>query len=156
MKLHANACKCPVLPVFSSPQGTQPVEKRGRLVLGHAEEPAAADERESVDDRSSHRRPAEAAPPGEKSACGRPETSRWQVEELKFGGPGVGPNGRRQAIDDFESHLGEATEKFERRLTFWAMVPRILGRVEGHSTSNYTSIGLSLMPFNFLNLHLIA
>jgi coiled-coil domain-containing protein 151 len=37
---------------------------------------------------------------------------RLQVEELKFSSGGGG--GRRQAIDDFESHLAEATEKFER------------------------------------------
>eukprot|EP00933_Yihiella_yeosuensis_P060993 TRINITY_DN63809_c0_g1_i1.p1 TRINITY_DN63809_c0_g1~~TRINITY_DN63809_c0_g1_i1.p1 ORF type:complete len:574 (-),score=196.11 TRINITY_DN63809_c0_g1_i1:289-1899(-) len=37
---------------------------------------------------------------------------RLQVEELKFSSGGG--SGRRQAIDDFESHLAEATEKFER------------------------------------------
>uniref|UniRef100_A0A7S1ME71 ODAD1 central coiled coil region domain-containing protein n=1 Tax=Alexandrium catenella TaxID=2925 RepID=A0A7S1ME71_ALECA len=37
---------------------------------------------------------------------------RLQVEELKFGSEGNG--GRRQAIDDFETNLAEATEKFDR------------------------------------------
>merc|ERR1711920_973715 len=37
---------------------------------------------------------------------------RLQVEELKFSSGGN--VGRRQAIDDFEHHLGEATEKFDR------------------------------------------
>jgi len=37
---------------------------------------------------------------------------RLQVEELKFSSGGN--VGRRQVIDDFESHLAEATEKFER------------------------------------------
>merc|ERR1719230_2387333 len=37
---------------------------------------------------------------------------RMKVEELKFS---TGGNvGRRQAIDDFETHLAEATEKFDR------------------------------------------
>jgi len=37
---------------------------------------------------------------------------RLQVEELKFSSGGN--VGRRQVIDDFETHLAEATEKFER------------------------------------------
>jgi hypothetical protein len=37
---------------------------------------------------------------------------RLQVEELKFSSGGN--VGRRQAIDDFETHLAEATEKFDR------------------------------------------
>merc|ERR1719161_113918 len=37
---------------------------------------------------------------------------RLQVEELKFSSGGN--VGRRQVIDDFETHLTEATEKFER------------------------------------------
>jgi len=37
---------------------------------------------------------------------------RLQVEELKFSSGGN--VGRRQVIDDFETHLSEATEKFER------------------------------------------
>merc|ERR1719401_229075 len=37
---------------------------------------------------------------------------RTQVEELKFSTGGAA--NRRQAIDDFEKHLAEATEKFER------------------------------------------
>merc|ERR1719183_3191969 len=37
---------------------------------------------------------------------------RLQVEELKFSSGGN--VGRRQVIDDFEAHLTEATEKFER------------------------------------------
>ena len=52
---------------------------------------------------------------------------RLQVEDLKFssGGPGA-PGGRRQAIDDFESHLGEATEKFERNRGKFERVARLL------------------------------
>jgi len=37
---------------------------------------------------------------------------KLQVEELKFSSGGNA--GRRQAIDEFETHLTEATEKFER------------------------------------------
>merc|ERR1719356_2108932 len=37
---------------------------------------------------------------------------RLQVDELKFGSDGS--VGRRQAIDDFEAHLGDAQEKFDR------------------------------------------
>merc|ERR1712139_309672 len=37
---------------------------------------------------------------------------RLQVEELKFSSGGN--VGRRQVIDDFDTHLSEATEKFER------------------------------------------
>lgn len=49
---------------------------------------------------------------------------RLQVEELKFSSGG--PGGRRQAIDDFESHLGEATEKFERNRGKFERVARLL------------------------------
>mmetsp|Transcript_43717 Transcript_43717/g.102068 ORF Transcript_43717/g.102068 Transcript_43717/m.102068 type:complete len:534 (-) Transcript_43717:91-1692(-) len=49
---------------------------------------------------------------------------RLQVEDLKFSSGGQG--GRRQAIDDFESHLGEATEKFERNRGKYERVARLL------------------------------
>jgi len=49
---------------------------------------------------------------------------RMQVEELKFSSGGGG--GRRQAIDDFESHLGEATEKFERNRGKFERMARML------------------------------
>jgi hypothetical protein len=35
---------------------------------------------------------------------------------------------RRQAIDDFESHLGEATEKCERNRGKYERLARMLGR----------------------------
>lgn len=49
---------------------------------------------------------------------------RSQVEELKFSNGGGG--GRRQAIDDFESHLGEATEKCERNRGKYERLARML------------------------------
>ncbi|CAJ1344050.1 unnamed protein product [Effrenium voratum] len=49
---------------------------------------------------------------------------RLQVEDLKFSSGGQG--GRRQAIDDFELHLGEATEKFERNRGKFERVARLL------------------------------
>jgi len=49
---------------------------------------------------------------------------RMQVEELKFSSGG-GP-ARHQAIDDFESHLAEATEKFERNRGKFERMARIL------------------------------
>lgn len=49
---------------------------------------------------------------------------RHQVEELKFSSGGGG--GRRQAIDDFESHLAEATEKFERNRSKFERMAKML------------------------------
>ncbi|CAJ1413529.1 unnamed protein product [Effrenium voratum] len=49
---------------------------------------------------------------------------RSQVEELKFSNGGGG--GRRQAIDDFETHLGEATEKCERNRGKYERLARML------------------------------
>lgn len=49
---------------------------------------------------------------------------RFQVEELKFSNGGGG--GRRQAIDDFESHLAEATEKFERNRSKFERMAKML------------------------------
>merc|ERR1712217_845866 len=49
---------------------------------------------------------------------------RLQVEELKFSSGGN--VGRRQAIDDFEHHLGEATEKFDRNKSKFERMAKML------------------------------
>jgi len=49
---------------------------------------------------------------------------RLQAEEFKFSKGGGG--GRRQAIDDFENHLGEATEKCERNRGKFERMARML------------------------------
>merc|ERR1719161_2926052 len=49
---------------------------------------------------------------------------RLQVEELKFSSGGN--VGRRQVIDDFEAHLTEATEKFERSRGKYERMAKIL------------------------------
>merc|ERR1719359_1833143 len=49
---------------------------------------------------------------------------RLKVEELKFSSGGTG--GRRQAIDDFESHLSEATEKCERNRSRFERMAKML------------------------------
>lgn len=49
---------------------------------------------------------------------------RLQCEELKFANGGGG--GRRQAIDDFENHLGEATEKLDRNRGKFERMARML------------------------------
>lgn len=49
---------------------------------------------------------------------------RSKVEELKFSNGGGGA--RRQAIDDFETHLGEATEKCERNRGKYERLARML------------------------------
>jgi len=49
---------------------------------------------------------------------------RLQVEELKFSSGGGG--GRRQAIDDFEKHLGEASEKFDRNKSKFERIAKML------------------------------
>jgi hypothetical protein len=49
---------------------------------------------------------------------------RLQVEELKFSSGGN--VGRRQAIDDFERHLSDATEKFERNKSKFERMAKML------------------------------
>jgi len=49
---------------------------------------------------------------------------RLQVEELKFSSGGN--VGRRQVIDDFETHLSEATEKFERNRGKFERIAKML------------------------------
>jgi len=49
---------------------------------------------------------------------------RLQVEELKFSSGGSA--GRRQAIDDFEGHLNDANEKFERTRAKYERLAKIL------------------------------
>mmetsp|Transcript_96821 Transcript_96821/g.172273 ORF Transcript_96821/g.172273 Transcript_96821/m.172273 type:complete len:528 (-) Transcript_96821:107-1690(-) len=49
---------------------------------------------------------------------------RSTVEELKFSSGGGG--GRRQAIDDFEKHLGEAGEKFDRNKSKFERMAKML------------------------------
>mmetsp|Transcript_123119 Transcript_123119/g.226850 ORF Transcript_123119/g.226850 Transcript_123119/m.226850 type:complete len:536 (-) Transcript_123119:145-1752(-) len=57
---------------------------------------------------------------------------RFQVEDLKFSSGGN--VGRRQVIDDFEVHLTEATEKFERnRVRFERMAKMLINMKAGIS-----------------------
>merc|ERR1719230_1342898 len=49
---------------------------------------------------------------------------RMKVEELKFSSGGN--VGRRQAIDDFETHLSEATEKFDRNKGKFERIAKML------------------------------
>jgi hypothetical protein len=49
---------------------------------------------------------------------------KGQVDELKFSSGGHG--GRRQVIDDFESHLADATEKFDRNRVKFERMAKIL------------------------------
>lgn len=48
---------------------------------------------------------------------------RIQVDDLKFAG---GNGGRRQAIDDFETYLAQATEKFERNRVKYERLAKML------------------------------
>merc|ERR1712226_1428347 len=49
---------------------------------------------------------------------------RLAVEDLKFSSGGTGA--KRQAIDDFETHLGEATEKFDRNKSKFERMAKML------------------------------
>merc|ERR1712217_502909 len=49
---------------------------------------------------------------------------RLQVEDLKFSSGGQGA--KRQAIDDFETHLSEATEKFDRNKNKFERMAKML------------------------------
>merc|ERR1719460_831376 len=68
---------------------------------------------------------------------------RLQVEELKFSSGGN--VGRRQVIDDFETHLTEATEKFERnRGKYERMAKMLIGMKAGigHLAEKLASVKL--------------
>merc|ERR1719359_1050005 len=68
---------------------------------------------------------------------------RLQVEELKFSSGGNG--GRRQVIDDFETHLTEASEKFERNRGKFERMAKMLINMKagiGHLAEKLTIINL--------------
>jgi len=68
---------------------------------------------------------------------------RLQVEELKFSSGGN--VGRRQVIDDFETHLTEATEKFERNRGKYERMAKMLINMKagiGHLAEKLTIINL--------------
>jgi len=68
---------------------------------------------------------------------------RLQVEELKFSSGGN--VGRRQVIDDFETHLTEATEKFERNRGKFERMAKMLINMKagiGHLAEKLTIISL--------------
>merc|ERR1719359_760879 len=68
---------------------------------------------------------------------------RLQVEELKFSSGGN--VGRRQVIDDFETHLTEATEKFERNRGKFERMAKMLINMKagiGHLAEKLTIINL--------------
>merc|ERR1719454_2744255 len=68
---------------------------------------------------------------------------RLQVEELKFSSGGN--VGRRQVIDDFETHLAEAAEKFDRnRGKYERMAKMLIGMKAGigHLAEKLTVIAL--------------
>merc|ERR1719223_575361 len=68
---------------------------------------------------------------------------RLQVEELKFSSGGN--VGRRQVIDDFETHLTEATEKFERSRGKFERMAKMLINMKagiGHLAEKLTIINL--------------
>merc|ERR1719161_685281 len=68
---------------------------------------------------------------------------RLQVEELKFSSGGN--VGRRQVIDDFETHLAEATEKFERNRVKFERVAKLLIGMKagiGHLAEKLASVKL--------------
>merc|ERR1712060_797759 len=65
-----------------------------------------------------------------ESRTGERRRLRMQVEELKFSSGGN--VGRRQAIDDFETHLAEASEKFDRNKgKFERMAKMLIGMKAG-------------------------
>jgi len=68
---------------------------------------------------------------------------RLQVEELKFSSGGN--VGRRQVIDDFETHLTEATEKFERNRGKYERMAKMLINMKagiGHLSEKLNIINL--------------
>mmetsp|Transcript_86202 Transcript_86202/g.192761 ORF Transcript_86202/g.192761 Transcript_86202/m.192761 type:complete len:533 (-) Transcript_86202:36-1634(-) len=68
---------------------------------------------------------------------------RMKVEELKFSSGGN--VGRRQAIDDFETHLSEATEKFDRNKGKFERMAKMLIDMKagiGHLSEKLMSISL--------------
>merc|ERR1719473_1843729 len=68
---------------------------------------------------------------------------RLQVEELKFSSGGN--VGRRQVIDDFETHLTEATEKYERNRGKFERIAKMLINMKagiGHLAEKLTIIQL--------------
>merc|ERR1719199_1885157 len=68
---------------------------------------------------------------------------RLQVEELKFSSGGN--VGRRQVIDDFETHLSEASEKFERNRAKFERMAKMLINMKagiGHLAEKLTIINL--------------
>merc|ERR1719473_740995 len=68
---------------------------------------------------------------------------RLQVEELKFSSGGN--VGRRQVIDDFESHLAEASEKFDRNRSKFERMAKMLINMKagiGHLAEKLTIIVL--------------
>lgn len=71
------------------------------------------------------------------------KTLRSKVEELKFSSGGN--VGRRQVIDDFETHLAEASEKFERNRGKYERMAKMLINMKagiGHLAEKLTIITL--------------